>query len=47
MSRLGLFGYGSLVLNESASMTLGRPAGELRPHGSTTGAAASPSGATT
>ena len=31
MSRLGLFGYGSLVLNESASMTLGRPAGELRP----------------
>ena len=26
MSRLGLFGYGSLVLNESASMTLGRPA---------------------
>ena len=31
MSRLGLFGYGSLVLTESASMTLGRPAGELRP----------------
>lgn len=31
MSRLGLFGYGSLVLGESASMTLGRPAGELRP----------------
>ena len=31
MSRLGLFGYGSLVLHESASMTLGRPAGELRP----------------
>jgi hypothetical protein len=31
MSRLGLFGYGSLVLQESASMTLGRPAGELRP----------------
>ncbi|HEY6637192.1 MAG TPA: gamma-glutamylcyclotransferase family protein [Solirubrobacterales bacterium] len=31
MSRLGLFGYGSLVLDESASMTLGRPAGELRP----------------
>ncbi len=31
MSRFGLFGYGSLVLNESASMTLGRPAGELRP----------------
>ena len=30
-SRLGLFGYGSLVLHESASMTLGRPAGELRP----------------
>jgi cation transport regulator ChaC len=29
--RLGLFGYGSLVLHESASMTLGRPAGELRP----------------
>ena len=28
--RLGLFGYGSLVLHESASMTLGRPAGELR-----------------
>ena len=28
---LGLFGYGSLVLRESASMTLGRPAGELRP----------------
>jgi hypothetical protein len=28
---LGLFGYGSLVLHESASMTLGRPAGELRP----------------
>jgi hypothetical protein len=28
---LGLFGYGSLVLPESASMTLGRPAGELRP----------------
>ena len=27
---LGLFGYGSLVLPESASMTLGRPAGELR-----------------
>jgi hypothetical protein len=31
MSRLGLFGYGSLVLHESASMTLGRTAGELRP----------------
>lgn len=31
MNRLGLFGYGSLVLPESASMTLGRPAGELRP----------------
>ena len=28
---LGLFGYGSLVLAESASMTLGRPAGEMRP----------------
>src|SRR3954453_13000978 len=28
--RLGLFGYGSLVLHESASMTLGRPAGEPR-----------------
>ena len=28
---LGLFGYGSLVLTESASMTLGRPAGELCP----------------
>jgi cation transport regulator ChaC len=28
---LGLFGYGSLVLRESASMTLGRPVGELRP----------------
>jgi cation transport regulator ChaC len=27
--RLGLFGYGSLVLHESASMTLGRPAGDL------------------
>src|SRR5205085_3142552 len=25
-----LFGYGSLVLPESASMTLGRPAGEFR-----------------
>ena len=30
-SGLGLFGYGSLVLPESASMTLGRPVGELRP----------------
>lgn len=30
MSRLGLFGYGSLVLHESASMTLGRLAGEPR-----------------
>jgi hypothetical protein len=28
--RLGLFGYGSLVLSESATMTLGRPVGELR-----------------
>jgi hypothetical protein len=28
--RLGLFGYGSLVLPESASITLGRPVGELR-----------------
>jgi cation transport regulator ChaC len=27
---LGLFGYGSLVLHESASMTLGRPAGDLQ-----------------
>ena len=31
MSSVGLFGYGSLVLHESASMTLGRPAGKLRP----------------
>jgi Gamma-glutamyl cyclotransferase, AIG2-like len=31
MNRLGLFGYGSLVLPESASMTLGRPAGEMQP----------------
>jgi hypothetical protein len=31
MSRLGLFGYGSLVLPESAAMTLGRDPGELRP----------------
>jgi hypothetical protein len=30
MSRLGLFGYGSLVLPESASMTLGRAIGQLR-----------------
>jgi hypothetical protein len=29
--RLGLFGYGSLVLAESAAMTLGRPPGDLRP----------------
>lgn len=29
--RLGLFGYGSLVLPASASMTLGRPVGTLRP----------------
>ena len=28
--RIGLFGYGSLVLPESASMTLGRPVGEAR-----------------
>jgi cation transport regulator ChaC len=31
MGKLGLFGYGSLVLPESASMTLGREAGEMRP----------------
>ncbi len=31
MSHLGLFGYGSLVLPESAAMTLGRDPGELRP----------------
>ena len=31
MSPVGLFGYGSLVLRESASMTLGRLIGELRP----------------
>jgi cation transport regulator ChaC len=31
MGSLGLFGYGSLVLPESASLTLGRPVGELRP----------------
>ncbi|MGH2956548.1 MAG: gamma-glutamylcyclotransferase [Solirubrobacterales bacterium] len=30
-SKLGLFGYGSLVLPESASMTLGREVGEARP----------------
>jgi len=30
MSRLGLFGYGSLVLDESASMTLGRPVGKVQ-----------------
>jgi cation transport regulator ChaC len=30
VSRLGLFGYGSLVLPESASMTLGRPVEEAR-----------------
>jgi cation transport regulator ChaC len=30
-SWLGLFGYGSLVLHESASMTLGRPADRVRP----------------
>jgi cation transport regulator ChaC len=29
--KLGLFGYGSLVVHESASMTLGRHAGELHP----------------
>jgi cation transport regulator ChaC len=29
--RLGLFGYGSLVLPASASMTLGRPVGHLQP----------------
>ncbi|MGA8217915.1 MAG: gamma-glutamylcyclotransferase family protein [Solirubrobacterales bacterium] len=28
--RLGLFGYGSLVLHESASMTLGRPVRDMR-----------------
>lgn len=28
---LGLFGYGSLVLPECASMTLGRPVAEIRP----------------
>jgi cation transport regulator ChaC len=31
MSGLGLFGYGSLVLSESATMTLGRPPGLIRP----------------
>ena len=31
MSRVGLFGYGSLVLRDSASMMLGRLIGELRP----------------
>jgi cation transport regulator ChaC len=31
MSSLGLFGYGSLVLPESASMTLGREVGAMRP----------------
>jgi cation transport regulator ChaC len=31
MASLGLFGYGSLVLPDSASMTLGRPVGEMRP----------------
>jgi hypothetical protein len=31
MSRLGLFGYGSLVLPESAAMTLVRDPGEMRP----------------
>jgi cation transport regulator ChaC len=31
MSSLGLFGYGSLVLPESASMTLGREVTEMRP----------------
>jgi hypothetical protein len=30
MGSLGLFGYGSLVLPESASMTLSRPVGECR-----------------
>jgi cation transport regulator ChaC len=29
--RLGLFGYGSLVIHESAAMTLGRPVREMRP----------------
>jgi hypothetical protein len=28
--RVGLFGYGSLVLRESASMTLGRPIGDMQ-----------------
>jgi cation transport regulator ChaC len=31
--KLGLFGYGSLVLPESASMTLGREVGAMRPAG--------------
>jgi Gamma-glutamyl cyclotransferase, AIG2-like len=31
VSRLGLFGYGSLVLPESAGMTLGREVPEVRP----------------
>lgn len=31
MSRLALFGYGSLVLPGSAAMTLGRDPGEMRP----------------
>jgi hypothetical protein len=31
MSSLGLFGYGSLVLPESAAMTLGRPVPEANP----------------
>jgi hypothetical protein len=31
MSSLGLFGYGSLVLPESAAMTLGRPVPEAAP----------------
>jgi cation transport regulator ChaC len=31
MSSLGLFGYGSLVLPKSASMTLGREVTEMRP----------------
>jgi cation transport regulator ChaC len=30
-AKLGLFGYGSLVLPESAAMTLGREVGEIRP----------------
>ena len=31
MASLGLFGYGSLVIPESASMTLGRPVVDVRP----------------